>query len=78
MATRLTPADFRQDLSDQTLTEIARDERKQMCIHLMGMRCVWGIELQARGISTGVMDDEDFDPVHYGLARRARPSPKIV
>ena len=41
-------------------------------------RYQWGVCLQSLGIDPNIMANEDFDPADYGIAKRTRPSRKIV
>ena len=75
---KLTPADFRKKLTIEELAAIRRDEREESLKVAFQQRFSWGMRLQSRGINTGVLNDPDFDPVDYGLERRARPEKKIV
>ena len=73
-----TPADFRKKLTIKELIEIRRDERKASFKDAINQQFSWGMRLQSRGINTGVLNDPNFDPVDYGLERRARPKKKVV
>lgn len=76
--TKLTPANFREKLTIKELVDLRRDERKESFKVAFQQRFSWGMRLQSRGINTGVLNDPDFDPVDYGLERRARPEKKVV
>ena len=76
--TKLTPADFRKKLTIKELVALRRDERNDIITDTINQRISLGMRLQSRGIHTGVLDDPDFDPVDYGLERRARPKKKVV
>ena len=75
---KLTPAHFRKKLTIKELVALRRDERNEIMTDLLNQRFSWGMRLQSRGINTVVLNDPDFDPVDYGLERRARPEKKIV
>ena len=75
---KLTPADFRQKLTIKELVAFWHHERKEMFVTLAIQDLEWGRRLQARGICGSVTRGPDFDPVDYGLERRARPEKKIV
>jgi hypothetical protein len=78
MTVALTPEDFRRDLTAEEIDAIADDEGRRIFYEAMWRRCHWGLNLKSLGIDPKVMINEDFDPAEYGIAKRARPTPKIV
>jgi hypothetical protein len=78
MPTALTPDDFRRDLSEAEIRAVADDENARRFDDVFWRRMEWGVLLQERGVDPAVLEDSDFDPVAYGIAKRARPPPKIV
>ena len=78
MTAKLTPDDFRADLTDQEITEIGLELRIRLIDEEIWRTYEWGLGLVSLGIDPSVMMEPDFNPVDYGIAQRARQIPKIV
>ena len=74
----LSPTDFRADLSAEEIEAISDVEQNSSMHDQINREMAWGMRLQARGLDPNIMFEEGFDPVEYGIERRARPAPKIV
>jgi hypothetical protein len=75
---QLTPQDFRADLSDQDILEIGLELRARLLDEELRRTYEWGFALVSLGIDPDVMMEPDFHPADYGIAQRAKPTPKIV
>lgn len=75
---KLTPEDFRVDLTDQEIVEIGLEQKTRLIDEEIWRTYEWGLALVSLGIDPEVMRDPDFNPADYGIAQGARPIPKIV
>lgn len=78
MTAKLTPENFRADLTDQDIIEIGLEIRSRLIDEDIRRTYEWGLGLVSLGINPNVMMEPDFNPADYGIAQRARPIPKIV
>jgi hypothetical protein len=78
MTSALAPQDFRLDLTDDEIDAIAADESRRIYYETIWRQCQWGLSLKSLGIDPKVMCNDDFDPADFGIAKRARPTPRIV
>lgn len=78
MTAKLTPEDFRADLTDREIIEIGLELRTRLIDEELWRTYEWGLGLVSLGIDPNVMTDPNFNPADYGIAQRARPVPKIV
>ncbi len=78
MTAKLTPEDFRTDLTDHDIVDIGLELRTRLIDEELWRTYEWGLGLVSLGIIPNVMMELDFNPADYGIAQWARPIPKIV